>query len=164
MMKKKRERSLYLGRCAEFTGYICLLLVQGPISLQRTALLHSRVRSPRGNAASYHGCHGCQAHQGPWLSAAAPAHGAYGAEEKKASTTSRHQADCIGQIFLWRLHASGTSERHSCRPLRKGGSPGRLVEISGERFTPHFGLIHSVRLIFSLSTLARSTEPQPVEL
>lgn len=30
---------------------ICLLLVQGPIS-QRTALLHSRVRSPRGNAAS----------------------------------------------------------------------------------------------------------------
>ena len=68
--------------------------------LQHTALLHSRVRSPRGNAASYHGCHGCQAHQGPWLSAAAPAHGAYGAEEKKASTTSRHQADCIGQIFL----------------------------------------------------------------
>ncbi|KAK1131611.1 hypothetical protein K0M31_017903 [Melipona bicolor] len=55
--------------------------------LQHTALLHSRVRSPRGNAASYHGCHGCQAHQGPWLSAA-PAHGAYGAEEeKKASTT-----------------------------------------------------------------------------
>lgn len=45
-----REASLSLSLRHVYRS-ICLLLVQGPIS-QRTALLHSRVRSPRGNAAS----------------------------------------------------------------------------------------------------------------
>ena len=48
--KGVREASLSLSLRHVYRS-ICLLLVQGPIS-QRTALLHSRVRSPRGNAAS----------------------------------------------------------------------------------------------------------------
>lgn len=47
---RRREASLSLSLRHVYRS-ICLLLVQGPIS-QRTALLHSRVRSPRGNAAS----------------------------------------------------------------------------------------------------------------
>lgn len=95
--RKGGEASLSLSLRHVYRS-ICLLLVQGPIS-QRTALLHSRVRSPRGNAASKPWL--------PWLPSPSRSRALCSTRtwclqtrRKKASTTSRHRADCNDQIFL----------------------------------------------------------------
>lgn len=124
--RKGGEASLSLSLRHVYRS-ICLLLVQGPIS-QRTALLHSRVRSPRGNAASKPWL--------PWLPSPSRSRALCSTRtwclqtrRKKASTTSRHRADCNDQIFLCGFTPSewtGTKRRTATNRVSKPliGNPG----------------------------------------
>ena len=136
---KEREREIVISVVApRFTGYICLLLVQGPIS--------SGTHSSFAFTCSFTSWQRCVVPRLPWLPKPIKVHGSLQhphmvptvpkekerKKKKKLQPRSRHQADCIGQIFLCGFtRQDAEHERHSRRPLRKG-----LIGEGGGRWHP----------------------------